>query len=1540
LNGGRSVNEITFGSEYIFNSSTYLIASTVLDATHFVVAYKDGGNSNYGTAIIGTVSGNVITYGAEYVFKSGNTIEISVGKLDATHFVIAYSDYVNARYGTTIAGTITNDNEIAFGSEYIFNAAITEKTSVSELDASKFVITYADGGNSYDATAIVATVTGSAISFGSEYVFNNIADYLKSTAIDATHFVAVYRDASPYYGTAVVGTVSGTTITFGSEYAFNAVNTANIFVSALDDSHIVVAYKDISSTYGKVVAGSISGSTISFGSSVEFLSGDPGTSFSVSALSSAQFTIAYPNSNNSNYGSVKMGTRSGNTLSLGTESVFNNASTDYLSVISLCTKEFVVSYQDGDNSGAGIVGEINTTYTQDTLTDESLCKGSSKSYNAYTEYASYAEFNKADDDWIEINGVRSEISGTNRSMFMWMRQTTTVSGEAQVLLAINSASGGNICNMQIGINEELGIYDGANSHYTGVAVTDGEWHFVGYTYDETTNLTKMYVDGVMESSYSNGQSVTTSSQISLGQEFDGSSTSNHFEGEMTEVSIWDVVLTDYEVSETMDNAIESSHSKYINLQAYYPMNLDCEEDLSIVYDASANSYNGVASASDIQSNSQLLQVTGFNAAKYFTKSWKKGGTEISTADELGISAIDSDAGSYQLELYRNYYTITDDWNISITSLPVVSLQPFDTLSAVDESAFFETAGAGGSTYTYKWGQVFSNYANKTTTDGLGNNYCAAACESNGIVYAATLGGVSISANGGSGTFINKTTANGLGSNSCWGISESEGVLCVATNGGLGISTDGGSTFVNKTTTEGLGHISIKDVFVTNGVIYAATYGGFSFSTDGGVSFVNKTTADGLGDDHTWCVYVNSSGNIYVGTEAGISISTDGGTSFSNYDQANNNLGNDFCRAVFEVNSTIYVATSGGGLSMSTDGGANFVNRTVANSGLGHNSCYGVFVSDGTIYVATKGGGLSISTDGGTSFVSKTTTDGLGSNSTLSAFVSGDAKYIGTAGGLSISPLWDEIVGETAASMDLTTTSEMDNAYYSAQITSTSTGCINYSDTVQLFVVNSWNGSTDTDWNNTANWAENALPTLTDTIIIRDVTNKPVISATGTASCNKLIINSGVTLTLESTASGTGSLIANGNITNNGTITAQRYSTAGVWHGISSPLSGTTANTYYLNGNPDVWLKEHSESTNAYTFLTSLTTPLSEMKGFFIWVEGSTAKTFNYVGDLIQGQSGSDNNLIRSAPGTEQGWNFVGNPFTSAIDWNASSGWTKTNVDGTIYIYNSPNWATWNGTTGTNGGTQYIASGQGFFVNVTDDGSTQGTLKIDDGTKVHNTVGFLKNQERAISELVRLKVSNDTYTDETVIYFEEAATEGYDPDFDAHKLFSFNTDAPQIFSTANDNMAINVLPIENTEVPVDVIGVDGDNMIITATEVIGFGDVFILDNYTGIQTNLSNSSYEFMYEENITDRFLVFFTTVSIPGNQSELIKIYSYENNVRVIIPRGTDAEIVIYNLIGQKITQAKAHAGINDIPVYETGYYLVKIMDDNNVVAKKVFIR
>jgi len=105
---GRAEGDITFGSEYVIaTSETAYNSVTALDATHFVVAYRDHSNSDYGTAVVGTVSGTAITFGSEYVFNSAVTIYISATTLDATHFVVAYRDDGNSYYGTALVGTVS-----------------------------------------------------------------------------------------------------------------------------------------------------------------------------------------------------------------------------------------------------------------------------------------------------------------------------------------------------------------------------------------------------------------------------------------------------------------------------------------------------------------------------------------------------------------------------------------------------------------------------------------------------------------------------------------------------------------------------------------------------------------------------------------------------------------------------------------------------------------------------------------------------------------------------------------------------------------------------------------------------------------------------------------------------------------------------------------------------------------------------------------------------------------------------------------------------------------------------------------------------------------------------------------------------------------------------------------------------------------------------------------------------------------------------------------------------------------------------------------
>ncbi len=424
--GTVSGSTITYGAEYVFNAArTYhYISATRLDSSKFAVVFNDNADGDQGKAIIGTVSGSTITYGAEYVFhNSGGLYDLTsttVAALDATNFVIGYGDYNNLDYGTGIIGSVSG-SVIAYGTKYVFNASehqIISDMSVALLDDTHFVVAYRDGGNSNYGTAIIGTVSGSAITYGAEYVFNAATTYnLAVAALDATHFVVAH---SYPYGTAMVGTVSGSDITFFASNNFNATSndTGDISMATLDATHFVVFYKDNTAGYAVARVGTISGTVITsygtaanvsavdtyagkitaldathfattyvtvsngygvgrvasvvlstgaitLGTAVNFnaASTDYSPPPSITSLDATHFAVAYKDQGNSSFGTVRVASVSGTTITYGTESVFNSASTEASSINMLGIDRFVVNYQDGGNSGQGtsIIGMISGT---------------------------------------------------------------------------------------------------------------------------------------------------------------------------------------------------------------------------------------------------------------------------------------------------------------------------------------------------------------------------------------------------------------------------------------------------------------------------------------------------------------------------------------------------------------------------------------------------------------------------------------------------------------------------------------------------------------------------------------------------------------------------------------------------------------------------------------------------------------------------------------------------------------------------------------------------------------------------------------------------------------------------------------------------------------------------------------------------------------------------------------------------------------------------------------------------------------------------
>jgi len=358
----KGVNKIGYGPEQAFNSSiTSRVFATALSDSKFVVAYQDDGNSDSGTAVVGTFTGSTITYGSGYVFNNAIPNFLSAATLSDSKFVVAYSDLGNSSYGTAIVGTLSGST-IIFGSEYVFNSAMTGEISVAALSDSKFVVTYRDIGNLYYGTAIVGTVSDSTIIYGSEYVFNSQGTYNTfAAAFSDSKFLIAYSDVgNSSFGTAIVGTVSDTTISYGLEYVFNKASSTYISAAVLSDSKFVLAYKDVgNSNYGTAIVGTLSGSTISFGSEYVFNPADT-IRFQTVALSDSKFVVAYRDGGNSNYGTAIVGTVLGSMINYGSEYVFRSVSTDRTTVIAFSDSKFAVAYQDDGINGYGmsVIGDF------------------------------------------------------------------------------------------------------------------------------------------------------------------------------------------------------------------------------------------------------------------------------------------------------------------------------------------------------------------------------------------------------------------------------------------------------------------------------------------------------------------------------------------------------------------------------------------------------------------------------------------------------------------------------------------------------------------------------------------------------------------------------------------------------------------------------------------------------------------------------------------------------------------------------------------------------------------------------------------------------------------------------------------------------------------------------------------------------------------------------------------------------------------------------------------------------------------------------
>lgn len=342
LNSGSPVQINAVNSSYLNGIAFDSVNNKV------VVAFKDG--TGAGVAAVGTVSGSTTTWGTPVQFSASITSTNAVGiAYDAQNqrVVIAYATgFYSIK---AIVGTVSGTS-ISFGTEVTVAGGANDQapTVVYDSNAKKVVIGYCNASD--QGEAIVGTVSGTSISFGSPTVFHAVAvRYLTSTFDSSQNSVVFsYRNNSAGVSTLVAGQVSGTSISFGSTAAVGGgggINATYNDVTFDSVSSKVIAVVDS----GEASVCTVTGTSISSASPVTFQASGryPNCVYDTSAR---QVVVTFRN-NSTGFGTAIAGTVSGTTISFGSAVTFQSSSfAEHAAVYDPTNSRVVVAFSNANNS--------------------------------------------------------------------------------------------------------------------------------------------------------------------------------------------------------------------------------------------------------------------------------------------------------------------------------------------------------------------------------------------------------------------------------------------------------------------------------------------------------------------------------------------------------------------------------------------------------------------------------------------------------------------------------------------------------------------------------------------------------------------------------------------------------------------------------------------------------------------------------------------------------------------------------------------------------------------------------------------------------------------------------------------------------------------------------------------------------------------------------------------------------------------------------------------------------------------------------------
>ena len=770
------------------------------------------------------------------------------------------------------------------------------------------------------------------------------------------------------------------------------------------------------------------------------------------------------------------------------------------------------------------------------------------------------------------------------------------------------------------------------------------------------------------------------------------------------------------------------------------------------------------------------------------------------------------------------------------------------------------------------------------------------------------------------------------------------------------SPDGGSAWENATL---IPDVNASSVSILHDVTYAgspATIGNVSVSS--GVTLTNTTTAIAVAASKTLTIaggatldnqidnatFSAGSGSVQVNGTYKVSAYT-GGTQLA------------FSNVTFASGSTLYIgcpgaprlpASNGGNVVWASAAGGSFLqsNPTTIAGNLTMTSALVNALNNGsgnTVRVLTISGNLTI--NGGVY-----NPQGGSGTGTQAVTVNGDVYLSGVGKLYAVNPL-----AAGLGTVDIKGNVYIQSPTDVALAAGGATGTITLSGTSQQTVSTNLSTGYSIDGLTVSNTTGVLINSnLSASNITINASSILGVAAGKQLTANGSLVNNG-TLNLLSDATGTATILTPSTISGAGTANVQQYLPAGRNSYISSPV--TAATTTSLSSATSV--VSYNEPTASWITESGSLTPL---KGY-ISVNNSTSGNVTFNGTLNNGDLTIT--PTRTTGQTKEGFNLVGNPYPSYVNWDAA---IKTNLLSTMWYrtksasayvfdtYNSTGGvATSNGLTTVS---NLIPPMQAFWVRV-DAGQTSGTLSFTNAMRSHADVSSNSFKAPAAAKasqpVLRLQVSNGTNSDETVVYFNANASNGYDA-YDSPKITNANAAIPEIYTTeATEQLAINGLNSipYNQELPLGFTTGESNSFTIKTTEFSNFDastKVYLRDKVWNKELELTDgTAYSFASDiTSTTNQFAIIFKSAGVAtslnntdGNQTVLV--YKNANNQIAVTCKGnisSDATVSVYNAVGQKLQMKQITSNSTVInTVFTSGVYVITVNNAGKSNTKKVIL-